>query len=191
MLAAEPPVIALSQIMQFLTVEGLSFNERPLPPGDPNVLPSNVQFTISVAFDIYNAADSLLANRQFSTTLSADPMYTAPASPPPEPVPKNAQPWRATFPDLKEFEYWACGLSVVAPRLPGLEEVIEDRVTGLFYRPDDPGDMAEKITALIENKELSRRLAEMGERLVYEKYRWDRLADEIVGLCESYVEGKP
>lgn len=89
---------------------------------------------------------------------------------------------------LKEFEYWACGLSVVAPRLPGLEEVIEENVTGLFYRPGDAAEMAGKIMTLIENKELSRRLAETGEKLVHEKYRWDRLADEIVGLCEGYRE---
>ncbi len=89
---------------------------------------------------------------------------------------------------LKEFEYWACGISVVAPRLPGLEEVIEENVTGLFYRPGDAAEMADKIVTLIEDRKLSRRLAEMGERLVHEKYRWDRLADEIVGLCENYLQ---
>ncbi len=88
---------------------------------------------------------------------------------------------------LKEFEYWACGLSVVAPRLPALEEVIEEGKTGLFYRPGDAADIAGKITRLIEDRDLSRRMGEAGDKLVHEKYRWDKLADEFVNLCESYI----
>ncbi len=83
---------------------------------------------------------------------------------------------------LKEFEYWACGLAVVAPRLPALEEVIGEGETGLFYRPGDAGDLAEKVEALIADPVLSRRLAANGGRLVEEKYRWDRLADRFVEL---------
>jgi glycosyltransferase involved in cell wall biosynthesis len=89
---------------------------------------------------------------------------------------------------LKEFEYWACGLPVIAPRLPALQEVIEEGVTGLFYRPGEAGDLAEKIKRLIKEKDLSRRMGEKGKKLVREKYRWDELADEFVLLCEEYVK---
>ena len=87
---------------------------------------------------------------------------------------------------LKEFEYWACGLSVVAPRLPALEEVIEEGKTGLFYRPGDAGDLAKKIETLIADPELSRKMGEEGLKVVEEKYRWDKLADTFVELCEGY-----
>ncbi|MFH1038190.1 MAG: glycosyltransferase family 4 protein [PVC group bacterium] len=87
---------------------------------------------------------------------------------------------------LKEFEYWACGLSVVAPRLPALEEVIEEGKTGLFYCPGDVEDLVEKMTVLIDDRELSRRMGEEGLRVVEEKYRWDKLADEFVKLCEGW-----
>jgi len=83
---------------------------------------------------------------------------------------------------LKEFEYWACGLSVVAPRLPALEEVIEEGKTGLFYRPGDARDLAEKVEALIADPALSRELAAAGAALVEEKYRWEDLADRFVEL---------
>lgn len=88
---------------------------------------------------------------------------------------------------LKEFEYWACGLSVVAPRLPALEEVIEEGKTGLFYRPGDAQDLAAKIETLIADPALSRKLAENGGRLVQEKYRWDRLADRFVELSTGWA----
>jgi len=89
---------------------------------------------------------------------------------------------------LKEFEYWACGLSVVAPRLPALEEVIVEGENGLFYPPGRADLMAEVICRLLEDPELSRRLAGAGQRLVEEEYRWDKLADEFVSLCRAYLD---
>jgi glycosyltransferase involved in cell wall biosynthesis len=88
---------------------------------------------------------------------------------------------------LKEFEYWACGCSVVAPRLPALEEVIEDGKTGLFYKAGDQNDFAEKIKALIRDPARSRRMGAEGMKLVSEKYRWEKLADDFVSLCEGYL----
>ena len=89
---------------------------------------------------------------------------------------------------LKEFEYWACGLSVIAPRLPALQEVIDEGETGLFYRPGDAADLAERIKELVGDRELSDRLAGAGANLVEEKYRWDKLADSFVELCEGWKD---
>ncbi len=36
---------------------------------------------------------------------------------------------------LKEFEYWACGIPAVLPRLPALQEVVGDEAASLFYTP--------------------------------------------------------
>jgi len=91
---------------------------------------------------------------------------------------------------LKEFEYWACGLSVVAPRLPALEEVIEEGATGLFYKAGDPDDFAEKTIALIRDPARSKRMGEAGMKLVAEKYRWEKLADDFVSLCEGYLAAR-
>jgi len=55
---------------------------------------------------------------------------------------------------LKEFEYWACGIPVIVPRLPALEEVVEEGKTGFFYEPGDSKSLARKIMLLIENKDL-------------------------------------
>lgn len=87
---------------------------------------------------------------------------------------------------LKEFEYWACGLSVVAPRLPALEEVIEDGKTGLFYQPGDEDDLVRMIETLIDDPDMSGKMGKEGLKVVEERYRWDKLADEFVGLCEKW-----
>ncbi len=87
---------------------------------------------------------------------------------------------------LKEFEYWACGISVIAPRLPALEEVIEERKTGFFYRPGDFKSLAKKIMFLLENKDIRKKIGQRGMELVKEKFEWQKLAEHYVKLCEDF-----
>jgi len=87
---------------------------------------------------------------------------------------------------LKEFEYWACGIPVIAPRLPALEEVIEERKTGFFYQPGDSKSLAEKIMLLIENKDVRKKIGQRGMELVKEKFEWQKLAEHYVNLCEDF-----
>lgn len=88
---------------------------------------------------------------------------------------------------LKEFEYWACGVPAILPRLPALEEIAEEGVTALFYQPGDAGDLAAKIRQLLEDRELRARLGENGLEMVKEKFEWSKLALQFVELCEGYV----
>lgn len=56
---------------------------------------------------------------------------------------------------------------------------LRESATGLFVRPDDPEDLAEKMKLLIEDKELRQRLAENGRELVERKYNWDHIAKQM------------
>lgn len=87
---------------------------------------------------------------------------------------------------LKEFEYWACGIPVIASRLPALEEVVEEGKTGFFYEPEDFKGLAEKINLLIENEELRKEMGKRGMKVVKDKYEWEELADQFVAKCENY-----
>jgi len=88
---------------------------------------------------------------------------------------------------LKEFEYWACGVPAILPRLPALEEIAQEGVTALFYQPGDAGDLAAKIRLLLEDHELRLRLGENGLEMVKQKFEWSKLALQFVDLCEGYV----
>jgi glycosyltransferase involved in cell wall biosynthesis len=88
---------------------------------------------------------------------------------------------------LKEFEYWACGVPAILPRLPALEEIAKEGVTALFYKPGDATDLAHKMGQLLENRELRVRLGENGLKMVKERFEWSKLALQFVELCEGYV----
>ena len=86
---------------------------------------------------------------------------------------------------LKGFEYWACGKPVIASDLPALREVVTPWQTGLFYKPADPVDLAQKISCLLNDKELSIKMGEAGKKLVEKKFDWYKLATQFVNICES------
>jgi len=87
---------------------------------------------------------------------------------------------------LKEFEYWACGVPVIVPQLPALEEVVEEGKTGFFYQPGNLTSLARKIMLLIENKEMRKKMGEKGTDMVKEKFEWEKLTDHYAKICEDF-----
>jgi glycosyltransferase involved in cell wall biosynthesis len=88
---------------------------------------------------------------------------------------------------LKEFEYWACGIPAVLPRLPALEEVVGDEAASLFYAPGDADDLAAKVTQLLAHDERRREMGRIGQQRVIEQFEWRMLTGEIARACEEYV----
>ena len=88
---------------------------------------------------------------------------------------------------LKEFEYWACGVPAVLPRLPALQEVVGDEKTSLFYTPGDATDLANKINQLLTDEELRQQMGHAGQQRVAEDFEWRALTGKIARLCEAYV----
>ena len=91
---------------------------------------------------------------------------------------------------LKGFEYWACEKPIVAAELPALKEIVTPWLTGLFYRPEDPIDLAEKICILLDNKKLCKEMGKAGRQLIEKKYNWNKLATQFVDICEDLYHRK-
>jgi len=89
---------------------------------------------------------------------------------------------------LKEFEYWACGVPAILPRLPALREVAQEGVSALFYQPGDAKDLARKICRLLEDGDLRTRLGKAGLTVVKDMFEWGKLAEQFAVLCEDYVQ---
>jgi glycosyltransferase involved in cell wall biosynthesis len=75
----------------------------------------------------------------------------------------------------------ACGVPVVASRVGGLPEVVEDGVTGCLHPPDAVEEMAACAIDILSNDSLRARLGKAGVRVAREKFS----ADRVVPLYEA------
>ncbi len=80
---------------------------------------------------------------------------------------------------LGGVEAMACGLPVVATRVGGTLETVEEGSTGLLVEPDDPSALAEAILRLFEDDGLRHAMGAAGRRRAVELFSWDRAAEHL------------
>lgn len=99
--------------------------------------------------------------------------------------------WYEGFPMIL-VEAMLRGRPVIASRLGGLPEVVDDGVTGLLFEAGNAEDLAEKIQYLWDNPELCRKMGEAGREKALREYTpdvyYERLMDvyqEAETICRS------
>jgi N-acetyl-alpha-D-glucosaminyl L-malate synthase BshA len=85
---------------------------------------------------------------------------------------------------LAALEAMACEVPVVASRVGGLHEVIDDGVTGFLHPLDDLQGMAESGVALLTDGALHARVAAAARRTVLDRY----CRDSVVPQYEAFYE---
>lgn len=80
---------------------------------------------------------------------------------------------------LKMFEYMAIGLPIVASNVPAIQEVLSSGVNAIFFEPDNPEDLAKKIQYLLNNPELTKKVASNAYE-VSKKFTYGRRAEAIL-----------
>ncbi|MEV8125502.1 glycosyltransferase family 4 protein [Streptomyces sp. NPDC085944] len=80
------------------------------------------------------------------------------------------------------LEASATGLPVVAGDSGGAPDAVLDGETGWVVHGNDPDESADRITTLLADPELRRRMGERGRTWVEEKWRWDLLAEHLKAL---------
>ena len=73
------------------------------------------------------------------------------------------------------LEAGACGKPVVAGRGGGVEEAVENGVTGLLVDPLDVDEIADAIVRILKDEELARRLGENGRKKAMKQPDWNLL----------------
>jgi N-acetyl-alpha-D-glucosaminyl L-malate synthase BshA len=79
---------------------------------------------------------------------------------------------------LAQLEAMACEVPVVASRVGGIPEVVEDGVSGFLHHPDDLDGMARSAVALLSDDGLHRRFAEASSRIVRERFCDEKIVPE-------------
>lgn len=81
---------------------------------------------------------------------------------------------------MKLFEYMRDGLPILAGDLPVLSEVIEDGKTAVFARRGDIGDWAAKLSMLLDDSDLRRRLGSSARAQMLAEHTWLERASTIL-----------
>jgi glycosyltransferase involved in cell wall biosynthesis len=76
---------------------------------------------------------------------------------------------------LAALEAMACGVPVVASKVGGLPEIIEDGITGFVCAPGDLVGMAERAVALLTDPDLHARITANALRMVRTTYCAERI----------------
>lgn len=87
---------------------------------------------------------------------------------------------------LTAIEAMACKKPVVASRVDGLAEVIEDGENGFLVKSEDVDGFAEKIVDLLRDEERRRKMGMMARKHVEEKYSYPLFRERIKALYRMF-----
>jgi glycosyltransferase involved in cell wall biosynthesis len=84
---------------------------------------------------------------------------------------------------LKVVEYLAAGKAIVASRLPEVEKMIDD--AGILVTPDNPNQIAEAVTTLLDDDDLRTQLGAKARGRAERIYNWQQSADTLQRAYEK------
>ena len=93
---------------------------------------------------------------------------------------------------LAPLEANACGVPVIAIAEGGVRETVHHGVNGVLVSNDEPGELAEAISALARNPNDARSLGLSARRHVEENWTWDKAIDRLENCFDVLLrqEGK-
>jgi glycosyltransferase involved in cell wall biosynthesis len=83
------------------------------------------------------------------------------------------------------IEAMACGLPVVATRVGGMPEIVEEGRTGLLVESGNVVELSNAISTLIENESLRRDMGQAGQDRAVQMFTWENVVGK---LYDSYMK---
>jgi D-inositol-3-phosphate glycosyltransferase len=87
---------------------------------------------------------------------------------------------------LVALEAQACGAPVVAAAVGGLRYVVDDGRSGFLVEGHDPADHADRLLAILGDRELASRMGETGAREAL-RFTWDATAAEVLAVYRELL----
>jgi glycosyltransferase involved in cell wall biosynthesis len=84
-------------------------------------------------------------------------------------------------------EAMAAGLAVVGTFTGGTGETIDHEINGLTFPPEDAGALAQQLSRLVSEPELSKKLGERACQTVLERFTLERMASETEAYLQSVI----
>jgi N-acetyl-alpha-D-glucosaminyl L-malate synthase BshA len=91
---------------------------------------------------------------------------------------------------LTLLEGMSTGLPMVATKVGGVQEIIEDGKNGLIVLPKHPEELAQAILRLYRDQKLRRRLGEKARKTVIERYTAEKVVNQYLGTFASVAKAR-
>lgn len=88
---------------------------------------------------------------------------------------------------LSMIEAMACGTPVIASRIGGVPEIVEDGVTGFLVEPGDVAELHERIGELASMRARAARMGAAARERVRERFTWDACAERCVEAYDALL----
>ncbi len=86
---------------------------------------------------------------------------------------------------LSVMEYMQAGLPVVATRVGGVPDLIDDGQTGRLVPSGNVADLADAIASMLEQPDVAREMGRRGQSVSRERFGLDAMAKRLEGLYEE------
>ena len=91
---------------------------------------------------------------------------------------------------LSIMEAMMTGLPVVASRVGGVPELVEDEDTGFLVSPGDPQSLRDALAALLMDEGLRQRLGHRGRERAQREFTLDRMCAATIAIYEQVLEAR-
>lgn len=88
---------------------------------------------------------------------------------------------------IKVLEYMAGGRPLLASNMPIVRELVREDMDALLFSPNDPDDLARQALALLNDFDLSQRLAESASQRVLTKFTWRQSQKKLLRVYEKLL----
>jgi glycosyltransferase involved in cell wall biosynthesis len=89
-----------------------------------------------------------------------------------------------------QVESLASGVPIVQPRVGGYPEFIEATGGGILYEPNDPLQLAQALSSLLDDPERLREMGRTGRAAVMQNYSMKNMADQIMNVYRQVLDHK-
>lgn len=94
--------------------------------------------------------------------------------------------WSEAF-GLVIAEALSMEVAVVASKVGGIPEIIEDHKTGILLPPDNSAELAKVIMNLLANEEMRRNLGQAGRQRILQQFSIDRMVSETIEIYQKVL----
>lgn len=91
---------------------------------------------------------------------------------------------------MKLFEYMAMAIVPVALRLGPVEEIINDGVDGVLFKPNDADDLADKLRRLAADGKERQTIGSNARNKFLQHHRWQDNAKKVLGIYKKIKDKK-